>query len=156
MANYNRDYGIENNILLNFTIVKSLNNDYENTFIELKEFLLKNKIDDLRLKITLYMMHDDLAILLNKKSELFINKINEDIIKEIPTLAPKYYYLKGIINGKSINEMSAKYYEEISKINECIFYEEFPFSIKLSKFDGKETICSKIFMSKRIQLFINA
>ena len=156
MANYNRDYGIENNILLNFTIVKSLNNDYENTFIELKEFLLKNKIDDLRLKITLYMMHDDLAILHNKKSELFINKINEDIIKEIPTLAPKYYYLKSIINGKSINEMSAKYYEEISKINECIFYEEFPFSIKLSKFDGKETICSKIFMSKRIQLFINA
>ena len=69
MANYNRDYGIENNILLNFTIVKSLNNDYENTFIELKEFLLKNKIDDLRLKITLYMMHDDLAILNNKKSE---------------------------------------------------------------------------------------
>mgnify|MGYP005678492423 CR=1 FL=1 len=47
-------------------------------------------------------------------------------------------------------------YEEISKINECIFYEEFPFSIKLSKFYGKETICSKIFMSKRIQLFINA
>ena len=101
------------------------------------------------------MMHDDLAILHKNKSEMFINNINEDIIREIPTLAPKYYYLRGIINGKSINEMSAKYYEEISKIKECIFYEEFPFSIKLSKFDGKENICSKIFMSKRIQMFIN-
>lgn len=155
MANYNRDYGIENNILLNYTIIKLLNNDNKNTLIELKEFLLNNQIDDLRLKITLYMMHDDLAILYNDKSEMFINKINEDIIREIPTLAPKYYYLKGIINGNSINEMSAKYFEEISKINECIFYEEFPFSIKLSIFKGKDTICSKIFMSKRIQLFIN-
>ena len=50
--------------------------------------------------------------------------------------------------------MSAKYYEEISKINECIFYEEFPFSIKLSKFDGKETICSKIFMSKKFNCLL--
>tara|TARA_Y100001978_G_scaffold153939_1_gene139286 strand:+ start:1137 stop:5216 length:4080 start_codon:yes stop_codon:yes gene_type:complete len=155
MANYNRDYGIENNILLSYTIVKLLNSNDKNTLIELKEFLLKNKIDDLRLKITLHMMHDDLAILHKNKSEMFINNINEDIIREIPTLAPKYYYLRGIMNGKSINEMSSKYYEEISKIKECIFYEEFPFSIKLSKFDGKENICSKIFMSKRIQTFIN-
>ena len=155
MANYNKDYNVQNNLFLIYSIAKSLNNFNKNLLTQLKEFLLTNKLDDLRLKITLYLMHDDLAILTGDKSNMYINTINVNVINEIPTLLPKFNFIKGIIDGNSINEMSSKFYNEISKIKECIFYDEFPLSIKLSQFNQKDKIGSKLFMSQKIQDFIN-
>ena len=48
-------------------------------------------------------MHDDLAILTGDKSNMYINTINVNVINEIPTLLPKFNFIKGIIDGNSID-----------------------------------------------------
>lgn len=120
-------------------------------------YLSKQKLDaDLRMRLILTLLYTDLSILNGKGDFSYFNKIDYSIVKEIPTLLPKFNYLLLLKDGSQIIDASRSYLDDIKNINTNLMTEELPFSIKLSN-DKKiiNSILCKFFMTERLNTFLN-
>ena len=121
------------------------------------EYLINNKLKgDVRMNLILTLLFTDLSILNGNGDFTYLHQIDNSIVKEIPTLLPKYNYLNALKEGANIIDASQSYFDDISHSKTYFMAEELPFSIKLSN-DKVLTndVVNKFFLSDRIQHFLN-
>ena len=121
------------------------------------EYLINNKLKgDVRMNLILTLLFTDLSILNGNGNFTYLHQIDNSIVKEIPTLLPKYNYLNALKEGANIIDASQSYFDDISHSNTYFMAEELPFSIKLNN-DKVLTndVVNKFFLSDRIQHFLN-
>ena len=121
------------------------------------EYLINNKLKgDVRMNLILTLLFTDLSILNGNGDFTYLHQIDNSIVKEIPTLLPKYNYLIALKEGANIIDASQSYFDDISHSKTYFMAEELPFSIKLSN-DKVLTndVVNKFFLSDRIQHFLN-
>ena len=139
-------------------IVDILEGNYQDSTSIIEENYLSNqKLDtDLRMRLILTLLYTDLSILNGKGNFNYFNKIDYSIVKEIPTLLPKFNYLLSLKDGSQIIDASKSYLDDIKNLNTNLMTEELPFSIKLSN-DKKiiNDILCKCFITEKLNNFLN-
>jgi hypothetical protein len=158
MVKYKRNSHIEIHIFILKIIVEVLEDNSSNCISLIEdEYLANNKLEgDVRMKIILTLIYTDLSILNGNGDFNYLNKIEYDIVKEIPTLLPKFDYLIALKDGVNIIDASKNYLEDINAVEIYLMSEELPFSIKLSNDKVLiNDVLNKCFLSARIQHFLN-
>jgi len=157
MVKYNNDQHKESQIFV-FEIISSLLNGKSQVCVKkIEKYIATHKLDeDIRIEIVLALLFTDISILNGTSNFSYFEKIDYNIIKEIPTLLPKFNYLMAIKNDISINKASEAYYEEIKKSKIYFMAEELPFSIRLNT-DKKlnDSILDKFFKVSKLRTFLN-
>ena len=157
MVKYNNDQHKESQIFV-FEIISSLLNGKSQVCVKkIEKYIATHKLDeDIRIEIVLALLFTDLSILNGTSNFSYFEKIDYNIIKEIPTLLPKFNYLLAIKNDISIHKASEAYYEEIKKSKIYFMAEELPFSIRLNT-DKKlnDSILDKFFKVSKLRTFLN-
>jgi hypothetical protein len=157
MVKYNNDQHKESQIFI-FEIISSLLNGKSEVCIsKIEKYISSHKLDeDLRIEIVLELLFTDLSILNGTRNFSYFDKIDYNIVKEIPTLLPKFNYLLAIKNDISITKASEAYYEDIKKSKIYFMAEEFPFSISLNADkELNDSILNKFFKVSKLRKFLN-
>ena len=157
MVKYHKNQQQENQLFIIRSIAEILNGNSSESIGTLKACLLTNKLDaDIRMKIVTILLYTDLSVLTANPDYTYFDEIDFSIVKEIPTLLPKFNLLDSLKNELSILESSKIFYEEILKLNNFLLAEEFPFCVKLTNDKNLfNNILEKYFMTDRFKTFLN-
>jgi len=158
MVRYKKNSHIEIKIFILKIIIEVLEGNVTNCISTIEnKYLAHNKLDgDVRMKMILTLIYTDLTILNGDVDFNYFNQIDYNIVKEIPTLLPKFNYLIALKDGANIIHASQSYLDDINDSKTYFMAEELPFSIKLSNDKAlMKDVSNKIFLSNRIQQFLN-
>jgi len=110
----------------------------------------------MRNQVITTLLYTDVTVMQGEADFKYFDTIDFSIVNEIPTLLPKFNYLKRIKEGENISDAATRYLDEIKGSDICFMIEEFPFSLKLnSDIKINKSILEKYFMAERIDEFIN-
>ena len=157
MVRYNNDQHKDSQIFI-FEIINLLLNDSSEICLEkVENYISTHKLnEDVRVEIILGLLYTDLSILQGSSDFTYFDRIDFTIIKEIPTLLPKFNFLLALKDGAEIHEASIKYLEDIKDSDIYFMAEELPFSIKLS--NNKvliNEVLTKYFLTDKINHYLN-
>ena len=157
MVRYNKDQNKENQVLVYQIIAGVLNDDASKCVSEMIEYLDSDKLgEDMRNQVITTLLYTDVTVMQGEADFKYFDTIDFSIVNEIPTLLPKFNYLKRIKEGENISDAATRYLDEIKGSDICFMIEEFPFSLKLnSDIKINKSILEKYFMAERIDEFIN-
>ena len=158
MVRYKKNAHAEIKIFILKVIVDVLEGNTSNCIGLIEdEYLANNKLEgDVRMKLILTLLYTDLSILNGNRDFNYLHQIDNNIVKEIPTLLPKYNYLIALKDGTNMIDASQSYLNDINGSEIYFMPEELPFSIKLSNDKVLiNDVVNKFFLSKRIQHFFN-
>jgi len=157
MVRFNKDHHNESQLIIFQSIASILNNSISDAIVQLQDYLNSEDLDaDIRIKNILILLYTDLAILQGNTDFSYFEEIDFSIIKEVPTLLPKYNLLHSLMKGGKLNENIDVFTKDIEGLNNYLLAEEFPFCLKLLDDTKKQDlILKRYFMLDKFKTFLN-
>ena len=156
---YKKDIHRENQIILIELLVNILRNgEYRDSIMQIKDLIAdKRLVSDFRLHALFVMLYTDLTILLKESDFSYFNDLDSDKIKLIPTLVPKFNFLKEMSDGNPIKQSKSTFIDSIKHEKHTLILEEFPFSLKETSLtdDDKKSISNTYFANEKLNNFFN-
>ena len=126
-------------------MVKTLEGSFDEALTVLKEDVLKNE-HDVRLAAMGLMLACDIGCLTGKTDNGHFRDIDEGVVKNIPTLYPKYKVLSRISNGSGSisDDLVASFLADVQALRQQLLYEEFPFCLKERLKQGSDELQGQV------------
>ena len=156
---YKKDIHRENQIILIELLINILEeNDCKEAIMQIRELISDIRLaSDFRLHALFVMLYTDLTILVNEPDYNYFNELDSDKINLIPTLVPKFDFLREISVGSPIEQSKSKFIDSIKNEKHTLILEEFPFSLKKTALteDDKKVISNTYFTNEKLDIFFN-